>query len=436
MCSARKLVNSVIYRIDWKEVTPSHGPGGVYPSCKPWQKSDFTTDYSSITSRYPLCEYFIGIPSFWWDSLVRRSAQWVDRDEIVAKLIPVPKDSRGPRLIAVHPKEAIWIQQGQRRLLESAILNSRHTRGSINFRDQTVNQRLALESSKTREFCTLDLKEASDRISTALVRNLFGDYAYDWMSCTRATKCELPDGRVIGLEKWAPMGNALCFPVESLIFWALVKSAIASKYGENCTEIYVFGDDLVFPVKYYHGVIEGLVRAGLVPNLQKTFVHGYFRESCGVEAFLGYDVTPLRARKGDLSTLGNIVSWLDLAKRLRLAGYETCASYIYATVRKEIGYLPLVNNPDTSGLVEYVDRTLDQLWLLEPRVKWHKGYQQYGVRARLVKSSVYRGPTGSWYYLQDSLLRIGNLAEVASDRGTEYPIPYRVQLEYGWTPIL
>jgi hypothetical protein len=36
----------------------------------------------------------------------------VHADIIEAKLIAVPKDSRGPRLICVHPAESIWIQQG------------------------------------------------------------------------------------------------------------------------------------------------------------------------------------------------------------------------------------------------------------------------------------------------------------------------------------
>jgi len=153
----------------------------------------------------------------------------------------------------VHPAESIWIQQGQRQLLESRIESHPLTKGKIAFTDQTVNGKLALSSSKTREFCTLDLREASDRISCSLVKALFGPHTYEWMSCSRATHVKLLDGRVIELKKWAPMGNALCFPVESLVFFSLVVAGIRSHYGENCNDVYVFGDDIIFPSKYHNG---------------------------------------------------------------------------------------------------------------------------------------------------------------------------------------
>jgi hypothetical protein len=106
------------------------------------------------------------MPTFWHDIMVTESkGRIMEKTDIVAKLTAVPKDSRGPRLICVHPKEAIWIQQGQRLKLEAAITSSNLTKGRINFTDQTVNGGLALESSKSGRLATLDLKEASDRIS-------------------------------------------------------------------------------------------------------------------------------------------------------------------------------------------------------------------------------------------------------------------------------
>lgn len=440
--TARQIVTSVVREIarqgKFKNIIPCHGPGAVFPPRIPSQKSAFLTLYRSIVELYPYDQFFCGIPSFWMDVMVdNRNGPLSEEDEIVANLIAVPKDSRGPRLICVHPAEAIWIQQGQRQVLEAAIHQFPLTRGKINFTDQSVNGGLALISSKTRELVTLDLKEASDRMSSELVRYLFGETVYQWISCSRAVKVKLLDGRVMPLRKWAPMGNALTFPVQSLVFWALVYASIVSRYGEYCNEIYVFGDDILYPVKYHEGVLEGLVSSGLVPNMAKTFRRGLFRESCGVDAYNGKDVTPLRAKKQGINSTQDAVSFLDLAKRLRIGGYECCAAFIYSRLSQYLGgQLPLSNNPHATGFVEYVDKDWVQLMLSEPRMRFKRTVHTWGVRSLMVKSSNDTGYTRDWYHVQDSLLRLAHMGDRISDRGTEYPYPYRARLKYGWTDCI
>jgi len=436
--TARQIVTSVVRNIArkglFKNILPSHGPGAVFPSRKPWEKSKFLTLYSSIQSYYPYDQFFCGLHSFWSDVMVDgRNGELKEEDDIVASLTAVPKDSRGPRLICVHPAEAIWVQQGLRLILEDAITNYPLIRGKINFTDQTVNGALAMSSSVSRELVTLDLKEASDRISSKLVHYLFGETVNGFISCCRATKVKLLDGRVITLKKWAPMGNCLTFPVQSLIFWAVVYSSIVSRYGESCTDIYVFGDDILYPVKYHEGVIGGLTSCGLVPNVAKTFVKGFFRESCGVDAYNGKDVTPLRVRKQGINSTQDAVSYLDLAKRLRRAGYECCASFIYSKLSQRYGRLPLSNNPDATGFVEYVSRDFVYLYLHEVSTRYRADLQKFGVRSLMVKSGCKAISTGDWYHLQDSLIRLAHMRLEYSDRGTEYPDPYQVRLTYGWT---
>lgn len=431
--SARQTVARVIGSVDWQDIDPSHGPGGVFPSCKPDAKSRFLTYYPSIQRWYPYDKWLWSLPSFWEDIMVHNNKGAVKEEtDITAKLVAVPKDSRGPRIICVHPKEAIWIQQGQRSLLEAAINRSPLTRGKINFADQTVNGKIALASSLSREFVTLDLKEASDRISVGLVESLFGTYVTDILSCSRANKVQLFDGRVIVLKKWAPMGNALCFPVQSLVFWSLVHAGIVSRYGISCNDIYVFGDDILFPSIYYDGVLNALIRSGLVPNPAKTFRRGFFRESCGVDAYRGIDVTPHRMKKTDVITPQDALAFLDLAKRLRLDGFEHCASYLYVCVSKRFGTLPLCNNSEAQGLVEYVDRDLGWLMLNEPRLLFSKRFHKYRIPCRMVVSVLKDIVNDDWYHLHDSLIRISHMRGEISDRRTEYPIPYRTRLTYGW----
>jgi hypothetical protein len=186
----RASISSIIYRADWRSITPSHGPGAVFPSRAPSEKCAFEHIYPSIDALYPADSFFCSQLSLLTGDMEGELARREYRSSIVSKLVAVPKDSRGPRLICVHPAEAIWIQQGQRKVLQSIISQHPLTRGKINFHDQTVNGKIALTSSRTREYFTLDLKEASDRISDTLVRYLFGD-AYRYLGATRAEQVQL-----------------------------------------------------------------------------------------------------------------------------------------------------------------------------------------------------------------------------------------------------
>jgi hypothetical protein len=436
--TARQIVGKVIYQVNWSSITPSHGPGAVYPPIKPEAKSDFGTIYSNIEPYYPFYEYFCGIPSFWKDHSSTRGHGLKEEAMIIANLVAVPKDSRGPRLICVHPREAIWIQQGCRRLLESAITHRKSAaNGRINFHDQSINGRLALSSSLNRDFVTLDLKEASDCISKELVRFLFGEYAYSYLSCSRATHVRLLDNRVIELRKWASMGNALCFPVQSLIFYALVRSGILSRYGINCNDVYVFGDDILFPSQYYDGVLSALVSSGLRPNPAKTFRRGFFRESCGVDAYHGIDVTPLRLRRLDVNSVTGLLATSDLAKRLVINGYRSTAEFAYRSILKHAGQLPLSNNPDAQGLVRYENCSLECLLRYEDRLRYNKHLHRWEIQAFLGRSANIRPWHDSWWNLQDSLLKLHHSDAGSSENSRlVYPVPHRIRLKRGWLPVL
>jgi len=429
---AKHLISRITGRCRWSEIVPHHGPGSVFPSRRPDEKTHFGTIYSTIQELYPYDQYFCPLPSFWDQVFVKGDADIAQSDSIVSRLVAVPKDSRGPRLICVHPSESIWIQQGQRQVLEHAIERNPLTSGYINFTNQMVNGLLAKEASSSQEFVTLDLSEASDRISCSLVRHLFGDYTYKYLSCARATHVQLLNGRLHRLRKWAPMGNALTFPVESLIFWALVRSSIYTGYGENCNQIYVFGDDIIFPTRYYARVHECLVAAGLKVNSNKTFRSGFFRESCGVEAYKGFDITPLRMRAGDIITTQDCISMLDLAKRLRQAGYEFAASRIYSDIRRT-RTLPLCNDPNASGIYEFVSYDLGKLFLYEPSLKWRPNHR-WAVPGRQVRSVLSDPPNHDWYHVLDSIMAIDR--SPLRDRGLEYPLPYTAKLSYGWLNCL
>lgn len=185
---ARDYVSLVTYKANWSEIECCHGPGAVYPPRDFRTRSFFRFDYKPITELYPIDKHFAVLPSSWEDWLGTSQSDYMSvvKAEISAKLVMVPKDSRGPRTICVHPTEAIWIQQGLRRELERCIKTSKFGK-FINFSDQTINQRLALASSKDRAFCTIDLKDASDRLHKDLITELFSSSA-KYLNCCRADR--------------------------------------------------------------------------------------------------------------------------------------------------------------------------------------------------------------------------------------------------------
>lgn len=430
---AKRLVSRVIARCDWFKIVPSHGPGSVFPTFQPSDKGNFDV-YTDIVQYYPYDQYFNGLHESGLDDL---KSDYHPVDHIHCKMVAVPKDSRGPRLISVHPKESIWIQQGQRHVLEQAIEHHPLTSGRINFRDQKVNGAIALSSSEKRDYVTIDLKEASDRIGRGLVDYLFG-YSSKILSCTRASHVVLLDKRLVELNMWAPMGNCLTFPVESLTFWAMVRAGILCRHGVSCDDIYVFGDDIIVPTPYYEGAIYGLLSAGLIPNYTKTFRKGFFRESCGVDAYCGKDVTPFRLRVRDINTYSDGESVCDLAKRLVMAGFTDTSTCLYRAVQNAFGRLSMTNNPNCSGLVRYCDCDLGELFRYEPRLRFSSRYHTWVVPYRRLEAGTTTGPIDSWWNLQDSLLRIQRswMPVTSSDRGLEYLLPRRERLVRGYVDCI
>jgi hypothetical protein len=179
----------------------------------------------------------------------------------------------------------------------------RLTKGYVNFTHQEVNRDLALHGSIHEHIATLDLKDASDRVSLALVRRVFAKVpvVLQALEACRTTETQLPDGRLVELKKFAPMGSALCFPVEALIFWAILVSAMCKRTRLPLSvvgkRIFVYGDDIIVPVDWAPQCMLALERVGLRVNTAKCCITGPFKESCGMDAFKGVCVTPIRFRK-------------------------------------------------------------------------------------------------------------------------------------------
>lgn len=257
-----------------------------------------------------------------------------------ARLVSVPKNSSSVRLITVEPLLKQFVQQGLNIRLREEILKCPVLKQCLALTDQSLNQNLALEGSLTDEWATLDLKSASDLLSLKLVKLMFGHHTPFWEQMIKARSNEVLAGKVpVELSKFAGMGNALTFPVQSVVFAIVAISAILASEGSMPTKgklrraarhVRVYGDDIVVKTKHANQVVSWLHKAGLAVNIKKSFLEGNFKESCGVDAFRGVDVTPLylRYRPDNSSTeprvIAHLVAFSNQAWLRGLYSVSTC----------------------------------------------------------------------------------------------------------------
>jgi len=433
LARARKHCTASLGNLDWSKITPYHGPGAVFD--KSLNKGVWSKWFSTIEACYPYKDYFyLPNPDHWADMPLGEDA--ID-DVIVARLTAVPKDARGPRLICVHPTESIWIQEGLRDRLEASI-NRKDTppwiwpKGQVHFDDQTPNGQLALAASIDRRYATLDLKEASDRLSDILVRELFGSH-YRWFGCCRAQYADIPAlNKRVPISCYAPMGNATTFPVQSLVFWAICVATM--EVFSSADHLLVFGDDIIVPTRFAPLIKEALCRFGLVVNHNKSFINGAFRESCGIDAFNGMIVTPTRWKTTyDPTSLTGLQAMSAIAQSLRIAGYLESSIELYSIVAARLKgiygkSLPQTNNPEHGGIAEYTE-----CWSsVVQNAYLHQGLQRF-------VTPVYRLNEGSntfvhgWNHVLSSL---SSLKRTGRSNDPARAPSRRTRLNRGWTDLL
>jgi hypothetical protein len=400
---AQKIVKILFKNLDPWDIRPRPGPGQTAEKTLHEDRYQPSIIYNDIHRRYPYYRYyFCNFDHL--QSSVRSTGPYQHRDHGYSKLTTVPKDSRGPRIICMEPHEYMWFQQGLRRLLYDSLERHSLTAGRVNFTDQTINRRLALESSKSGKFATLDMKEASDRISKDLVAELFHEVPElrDCLLALSTPATELPSGDIIRTNKFAPMGSALCFPVMSVVHFVLAVSIIMVDTGvsmqEAARKIYVYGDDLIVATDAVHSLFEGFPIYDLKFNVDKSFFSGRFRESCGVDAYDGTDVTPVRIKTYKISTKNP-------------GTLATAFAYFHSFFNRGMWELARVWQDilETQGKFPYVSKNSGVPGWIVPRnlipqlnEKWLKkdtNLQSHYLRARIIISRSRKSMIGGWEQL-------------------------------------
>jgi hypothetical protein len=347
--AASYLLRELLRGYDPMDVIPRHGPGAVATGEKLDEKWHFKRLYGDLHARYPYYEYFIVGGAL---ELLDRKDWYLALERLphgTTKTILVPKDSRGKRTISTEPLEKQWMQQALSRTLVPWIESHPLSRNRVNFTHQHYNQNLAFTGSLYQDWATLDLSDASDRVGLDLVKYLFrhNEGLLKSLLATRSTHTILPGGEELELRKFAPMGSALCFPVEALVFWAVCVVAISrherSNYREWAQQVYVYGDDIIVPNEHFAVVVDALQSVGMKVNEEKSYHRGFFRESCGVDAFHGVVVTPIRLRtlfSGKETDGSAFAAYVSLANAFESVGYECAASFVWKELERVYGKIP------------------------------------------------------------------------------------------------
>lgn len=213
---------------------------------------------------------------------------------VSSELLLVPKDSRAPRTIVRESPINIYVQMGFFDVFHKAL--ERDTKGRVQFTDQGIFHELSQTSSVTKDYCTIDLREASDRVHSRLASTVFANFPAFRFVCNnfRTNNVRLGlGGRQLYINKLAGMGSGLTFPCMAAIIYA----AILTEVGLWAKDfVYVYGDDIILPSDLYEQACLALEAVGLRVNCNKSFYRSHFRESCGTDAYYGHDVTPVRLR--------------------------------------------------------------------------------------------------------------------------------------------
>jgi hypothetical protein len=294
--------------VHWGRMIPKHGSGAVADRISSNGKWNQRTWPARLERFYPSREALIPNLSF-GEELDDGLNILEPGSEVPVRVTSVPKTLKTPRIIAMEPTAMQYAQQAVLRSFRSALLEDGFLSRVIGIDDQDPNREMVCRGSHSGDLATLDLSEASDRVSNQHVRAMLEDYPelHGMVQACRSRKADVPGHGIIRLAKFAPMGSALCFPFEAMVFLTIIFLGISRESSaplsrEQLIKLFhervrVFGDDLIVPKDHVLSVCDELELFGYVVNIDKSYWTGRFRESCGKEYYDGQDVSIVKVRQ-------------------------------------------------------------------------------------------------------------------------------------------
>lgn len=340
----KRIADEWFSLIDFPELWDfHHGPGGVAGM----GRSSLREKYDELLTEVPL------------DALLYDpySGLTLDRDR-TCSIVFVPKSLLTWRTISMESVYTQFYQQGLKTAFAEWFELHPVLRKKIFLRDQTKNRDAAQTGSLFRgNLGTIDLSSASDSVSFDLVEAVLGDTViWPHLVASRSEFAQLPNGQTIALRKFAPMGSAVCFPVECLLF-AMIAEMTVRECGGRGKGYLVYGDDIVADTAICRQLVSNLRECGFLVNEAKSFIDEEcaFRESCGGEYFEGFDITPLRIPRNYKHLYGKRLMkspstyecYTDLINRYYLQDYRLARSLLLSELLSlPLGFRPLFVSQD------------------------------------------------------------------------------------------
>lgn len=342
--------------IDMKNFCPGpghHGSGAVAENVGrgSWLKHPLMGSRDSRTDFFDNRFHFEFLPSYYRE-MIRLDERPQRR---TSRPSTVPKNVKKVRMISMQPAALMYRQEAVLQGYYSEWIKPVVRRHFPIF-DRSVNQALALAASRCGNrpgFATVDLSNASDSVSVHLIKGCTTGNLRMALMLNRVKSI----GKIDLLETYATMGDASVFPTETLLIGAAVQLAInlAREYDPYIPNRFVvFGDDIICPNNYFvrKFLLDVLSRIGFVINEDKSFFNGPYRESCGVEAYLGHEIQPWYFRT-EPTGVQRLQSIIGAANTCYNRGYRLTRRYFINAYAKEcncsVELLPFTEDPEDSS---------------------------------------------------------------------------------------
>lgn len=383
-----------------------HGPGAVAERLKNEEKSKFLNWSAKLGTTYP------------WETCGKTAGSTLDvpaNHEPASIVYQVPKTAKGPRLIAAEPTSHQWCQQAVLGFLFDRC--SKIFRSSfIDFKDQTKSGRMVLDASRNRDLATVDLSDASDRLSCWTIERMLRKNPSLLRAIhsarTRYTRVDnLGYSSFLKLRKFASQGTAVTFPVMSLVMLCIAIGSCLDdtdvtwdKIWKFRSRIRVFGDDIILPSHGYAQLCRAMDLLQLKVNSSKSYVTGRFRESCGVDGFDGFDITPTRPKTFVADSPDSCRAVLDLTNNLFNKGLWHASEFARFLLPYEVRkHLPVVGPHETgrTGFPSYVGGDENHL-----RQRWNRSLHRHEVRVWSTKLHTRKTVRSGYDALLDFFTRI------------------------------
>lgn len=325
-----------------------------------------------------------------------------------SRLSYVPKSAEICRTICTEPILNMFFQKAIQFQLEKRLKEVTN----IDLSTQPgKNAKLAQRGSKTQRFGTIDLKSASDSLSITLLSDLLPPEVMKTLMKYRSPVTTIPSGEQVELHMVSSMGNAYTFPLQTILFTALVVGVyrvmgliprVSRGRSVGDSTFAVFGDDIIVLREAYSCVTRMLELSGFTVNHDKSYNIGPFRESCGQDFLNGHPVRGVYIQA--LSDRCDVYSAINRLNRWS-AKHHIALNHLVSYLMSKVRFLPVPYDvEDTAGVKV-------PLWMLESIVRVpNKGGIKYTyakiLDRRVPISENARGDGGclGWYFNPDGLL--------------------------------